>query len=111
MWVVMGCEFDPARRMCTGTNSFNGHVSQFNMYRRELTFADTPTKAGEISYNYAFPRHVFEDNAQLTNVLLVWNEWEFESGVTRTIPSEAQKAACDVINRTPPCRLYAGEFP
>ncbi|KAH3872750.1 hypothetical protein DPMN_035972 [Dreissena polymorpha] len=109
MWVVLGCEFDNEDHICIGgADSFRGYVSQINIYKRELTFASSSGVAGEISYNFAVPRNIFEDNAQLTNVILVWNEYKFDSGVSRIIPSEAKGDRCSVPNRSPPCGYFSG---
>ncbi|XP_052242513.1 uncharacterized protein LOC127852603 [Dreissena polymorpha] len=108
MWVVLGCEFDNKDHICIGgADSFRGYVSQINIYKRELTFASSSGVAGEISYNFAVPRNIFEDNAQLTNVILVWNEYKFDSGVSRIIPSEAKGDRCSVPNRSPPCGYFS----
>ncbi|XP_052765018.1 uncharacterized protein LOC128206514 isoform X2 [Mya arenaria] len=110
MWVALGCEFDNEQSMCSGSNSFHGYLSQINMYRRELTFVNPePNKPGEISYNFAVPRFIFEDNQQLSNVVLVWNEYELESGVMRIVPSQAQSDKCGKLGRNPPCSFFAGQ--
>lgn len=104
MWVVLGCEFDKEEQKCmSAQTSFNGYLSQVNWYRKTLTF----TGDSEISANFASPRLIFETSNAL---VLVWNEYELESGVNRMIPSEASGVPCDNVARVPACSRFACKY-
>lgn len=113
MWVVLGCEFDNVGHECMSTDtSFYGYLSQVNWYKRILTFQGTGGASGEISNNFANPQLIFEDTGSanpLANVVLVWNEYELESGIARIIPSEAKGVRCNTAGRTPPCSHFASK--
>jgi len=111
MWTVLGCQYDQAQHMCMSQqSSFTGYLSQVNWYKRRLTFRSSPGLPSEIAYNFANPRHIFEETSvnPLMYVVLVWNEYELESGVNRIIPSEAQGKVCDAVDRSPQCSHFAG---
>lgn len=98
MWVVLGCEFDNENHQCMTGNSFQGYLSQVNWYKRLLTFQQ------EIPQIFADPQKIFDAN--LAQVILVWNEYVLESGVSRRIPSEASGVECSAAGRVPSCSSY-----
>lgn len=108
MWVVLGCQFDQTQQMCVSTQtSFYGYLSQVNWYSKILTFRGSGGNLSEISSNFANPRQIFDPSSSL---VLVWNEYELQSGVNRIIPSEANGQLCSVVGRTPACSHFAGKF-
>lgn len=114
MYPVLGCEFDNAEHKCTEEGrGFNGYISQLNWYKRELTYEGDPNsptvegREGEIPKIFRLPQFIFDEN--MNDVILVWNEYEMESGVSRMTPSEAHGVLCSVLTRNPPCSSYSSK--
>lgn len=92
VWMVLGCQYDPATDMCTKGAGFNGYISQVSLYNRELLFKDELTLVGNMKPFFVFP-----------DAVMTWGEFLLYPGVSRVYPSKADNSCPRGFMDVPRC--------